>query len=152
MGMKANPHSSRPKARKIARRSPRFTRTKGSRGVTNPVTGRYCLRARVGGNRTRLWAIVRLFQISPSDIAEATGFSRPYIARLLSPKDDLEGSSDFFRILEQKLGTIIEGRTAQFFVVPAVSVQRVRAVMELGQVNEPTVGNNKVLSIHSFVA
>jgi hypothetical protein len=81
----------------------------------------------------RLWAIVRLFHLSPCVLARVTGFSRPYVARLLSPNDKLRGSPEFFRVLEQKLGAIIEGRTSQYFTVPAVSVQRVRAVMELAE-------------------
>jgi len=76
---------------------------------------------------------VRLFRLSASDIALACGVSRPYVARLLSPNDNLQGSSEFYRVLEAKLGAVIEGRTTQFFTVPAVSVQRVRAVLELAE-------------------
>ena len=76
---------------------------------------------------------MRLSHLSPSDVAKATGFSRPYVARLLSLNDDFQASPTFWRILEQKLGAIIEERTSQDFTVPAVSVTRVRAVLELAE-------------------
>src|ERR1035437_474902 len=82
------------------------------------------------GNVLRLWALVRLFRLSASEIGKATGFSRSYVARLLSPRDDFSGSAEFFRAVECKLGTIIAGRTTQYFTVPAVSVQRARNVLE----------------------
>jgi len=75
--------------------------------------------------------VVKLFRLSPNQVAKATGFSRPYVARLLSAKDDFKGSAEFYRALEQKLGTIIDGRTAQYFTVTAVSIGRVeRAVRD----------------------
>lgn len=73
---------------------------------------------------------MRLFRLSPSAIAKATGFSRCYVARLLSPRDEFKGSPEFFRALECKLGQIIDGRSVQFFTCPAVSVQRARNVLE----------------------
>ena len=94
------------------------------------VSGRYSGQVRVSGNRIRLWAIVRLFRLSPSAVAKATGFSRPYVARLLSRNDDFTASPEFWRMLECKLGTIIDGRASQIFTVPAVSVARARGVME----------------------
>jgi len=94
------------------------------------VSRRYRPVQRPSGNRIRLWALVRLFGISPSAIAEATGFSRCYVARLLSSRDEFSGSPEFFRALECKLGAIIDGRASQFFTVTAVPVQRARAVLE----------------------
>jgi transcriptional regulator with XRE-family HTH domain len=94
------------------------------------VEQRYSHVQRPSGNRIRLWALVRLFRISPSAIAEATGFSRCYVARLLSSRDEFSGSPEFFRALECKLGAIIDGRASQFFTVTAVPVQRARAVLE----------------------
>ena len=73
---------------------------------------------------------MRLFRLSPSDIAKATGVSRSYVARVLSPNDDFKGSPEFYRTLECKLGTIIDQRASQYFTVPAVSVQRAREVLE----------------------
>ena len=78
----------------------------------------------------RLLALVRLFRLTPNQVAKAAGFSRPYVARLLSHRDDLVGSHEFYRALECKLGTIIENRTAQYFTVPAVSLRRVQGVLE----------------------
>ena len=80
-------------------------------------------------NCVRLLALVRIFRLSPNQIAKAAGFSRPYVARLLSHRDDLVGSHEFYRALETKLGTIIENRTAQYFTVPAVSVRRVESIL-----------------------
>ena len=94
------------------------------------VSGRYRHQVRVNANRIRLWAIVGLFRLSPSAIAKATGFSRPYVARLLSRKDDFTASPEFWRVLECKLGTIIDQRASQVFTVPAVSLQRARGVLE----------------------
>ena len=103
---------------------------KTPRDATKPVTRRYQPVQRPSANRIRLWAIVRLFRLSPHDIAIATGVSRPYIARLLSPNDEFQGSPQFFRTLEAKLGAIIEGRSSQYFTCQAVSVRRVEKVME----------------------
>ena len=75
-------------------------------------------------------ALVRLFRLTPSEIGKATGFSRSYVSRLLNPKDDFSGSGQFFHTLECKLSDVIASRTAQYFTVPAVSVQRVRRVLE----------------------
>lgn len=52
------------------------------------------------------------------------------MARLLSAKDNFQGSSEFYRTLEQKLGTIIDQRSTQFFTVSAVSVQMARNILE----------------------
>jgi len=84
---------------------------------------------RVSGNRIRLWAIARLFRLSPSAVAKATGFSRPYVARLLSRNDDFTASAEFWRMLECKLPEVIASRTAQYFTCPAVSVARARGVL-----------------------
>ena len=75
--------------------------------------------------------MVRLFRLSPSSIAEAIGFSRPYVARLISIHDPLAGSPEFYRCLEAKLGEVIDRRSTQFFTVPAVPVARVREVLEM---------------------
>jgi hypothetical protein len=90
------------------------------------------LRVKEPGNVVRFRALVRLFRLSPTDVARATGFSRSYISRILSPNDDFTGSPEFFRSLETKLGTVIAGRTAQYFTIPAVSVQRARDVLNCG--------------------
>jgi hypothetical protein len=96
-----------------------------------PVSRRYVHPAKETGNIVRLRALVRLFRLSPSAIGRATGFSRCYVARLLSRKDDFRGSPEFFRTLEAKLHEVIAGRTAQYFTVPAVSVARARDVLEM---------------------
>jgi transcriptional regulator with XRE-family HTH domain len=74
---------------------------------------------------------VALFRLTASDVAKATGFSRCYVSRLLSRKDDFTASPEFYRTLECKLPEVIAGRACQYFTVPAVSVARARAVLEL---------------------
>ena len=128
--MKANQSSARHPAPKSARQMSQDTPVKSPCAITKPVSERYRHHQRPSANRIRLWAIVRLFRLSPSDIAQATGFSRPYVARLLSLNDRFAGSPQFFRVLEAKLGTIIEGRSSQYFTCTAVSVRRVQKVME----------------------
>ena len=97
---------------------------------TSPARGRYQPVQRKKGNVIRLIAICRLFRLSPSAVAKATGFSRCYVARMLSPRDEFCGSPEFFRVLECKLGAIIDQRASQYFTVPAVSVARARGVLE----------------------
>lgn len=87
-------------------------------------------------------AVVRLFKLSPSEVAKATGVSRSYVARLLSCKDDFTGSPEFYRTLECKLGQIIDGRSMQYFTVPAVSVARARSVLE--QLPDQVAGNSEM--------
>ena len=76
-------------------------------------------------NRIKLRAIVTAFDLSPSSIAEATGVSRPYVARLLSQADDFCGSPQFWLSLERNLGKVIEVRRGQVFEVAALSVEQV---------------------------
>src|ERR1017187_5407051 len=88
-------------------------------------------RVKEPGNVVRFRALVRLLKLSPKEVSRATGFSRSYISRVLSCKDDFTGSPAFFRTVEHKLPDVIAGRTSQFFTIPAVSVQRARDVLEL---------------------
>jgi len=94
------------------------------------VSRRYRHKDRVDANTLRLRAIVALFRLSASEVSKQTGFSRPYVARLLSRKDDFTGSPEFYRTLECKLGTIIDQRASQYFTVPATPVSRARNVLE----------------------
>jgi transcriptional regulator with XRE-family HTH domain len=80
-------------------------------------------------NTLRLRAVVGLFRLSASQIARGTGFSRPYVSRCLSG-ENLIPSPEFLRKLERQRGTIIDGRTSQFFTIPAVPVARARNVIE----------------------
>ncbi|NQU11268.1 hypothetical protein HQ590_10785 [bacterium] len=65
---------------------------------------------------------MRFFGLSPTEIAKAAGCSRPYASRLLSPNDSFQGSSEFFRRLETRLGELVAARKTQFFTVEAVPV------------------------------
>lgn len=106
------------------------------------VKRRYSGVQRPNANVLRLWALVRLFRLSASEIGKATGFSRSYVARLLSPRDEFSGSPEFFRTLEQRLPEVIAGRTAQYFTVQAVSVQRARSIIE--QMAEDEVASDSI--------
>ena len=124
--MKSNRSLSRHSASKSARQSPHKTPTCHHK----PVIQRYRHQHQVNANTLRLRAIVRLFRLTPTDIAKATNFSRPYISRLLN-EADFRGSAEFYRTLEQKLGVIIDGRSAQYFTVSAVAVRSVEKVMAM---------------------
>jgi hypothetical protein len=86
--------------------------------ATNAVRRRYSASDGYRVKEPKFRAVVRLFKLSPKGVARVSGFSRPYISRVLSRKDDFTGSPEFFRTMELRLGTVIEGRTAQFFTVP----------------------------------
>jgi len=73
-------------------------------------------------NRLKLRAIVQAFDLPVVAIAEAVGVSRPYVARLLSEKDDFTGSPQFWSSIERNLGKIIEKRHGQIFQVEALPV------------------------------
>ena len=134
MGMKPITTHSRHSARKPARHHLRIARRvvrNGSANRSGAPKMRYSPHQRPSGNRVRLMTVVTIFRLTPSEIGKATGFSRSYVSRLLNPKDEFSGSPEFFRVLEQQLGAIIEERSAQYFTVPAVSVARARNVLEL---------------------
>ena len=84
----------------------------GSGGVKQ----RYLRYQPVAANTLRQRAIVRLFRLTPTDISKRTGFSRSYISRLLN-EADFQGSPEFYRTLEAKLGAVVDGRSAQYFTV-----------------------------------
>lgn len=67
----------------------------------------------VSANVRRLLAVKRLFGLQDSEIARAAGYSRPYVVRLLS--NDLEGSPEFYRRLENTLGALVQSRSSQVF-------------------------------------
>jgi hypothetical protein len=105
---------------------------KAPRSSRKAVILRYRHPSRVNGNKIRLRALVLLLGLSASEVARASGVSRSYVARLLSPRDHFSGSPAYFRTLEAKLPEVIAGRTSQYFTLPAVPVQRARDVLEIG--------------------
>ena len=61
-------------------------------------------------NLTRLTQLMRLFHLSQSDVCRASGFSRPFISRLL--KGDLRGSARFWsKVNSQLLNLLAETGT-----------------------------------------
>ena len=83
-------------------------------------------------NRQRLRAIFHAFDLSAASVADITGFSRPYVARLLSEQDDLSGSPEFWRVLEERLGRVIDARRGQVFDVAAMPAERVDVLKTIG--------------------
>ena len=82
----------------------------------------------VEANRQKLRALAKAFDLSPSAIAELTGVSRPYVARLLSEKDEFTGSSQFWSELERNLGKVIESRRGQVFDVAALPADSIESL------------------------
>jgi len=84
-------------------------------------------------NQLKLKAIVDAFTIPVTVVAQATGVSRPYVARILSERDNFGGSPQFWSSLERNLGKIIEQRHGQVFEVPAQEINQVLAVNGLAR-------------------
>ena len=73
------------------------------------------------GNLIRLRAVMALFGLSITEVARAAGVSRPYVSRVMSGDEKLNGGSPkFFRKLEMNLGKLVDGRSGQVFEVEAV--------------------------------
>jgi hypothetical protein len=84
----------------------------------NRVTERYSIDRPAkaeDSNWRKLKAIVRLFGLTPTQVARATGVSRPYVSRLLNENDRFTGSSTFYRELESRIGVLIDNRSSQVF-------------------------------------
>ena len=64
-------------------------------------------------NVIRLQAVIKLFQLTISEVARAANVSRPYVSRILS--GSLRPSSKFLRALEASLGTLVERWNSQLF-------------------------------------
>ena len=56
-------------------------------------------------NVARLRLLMRLFRLSQSDVCRASGFSRPFVSRLL--KGDLKGSARFWSKLNSQLLSVL---------------------------------------------
>lgn len=108
-----------------------ITPTDTSHPSTNAVTKRYGPPVDpkdANANVLKLWAFVRLFGLTPVEVAKAVGVSRSYVARVLSENDAFVGGPEFYRRLEGKLGHMVEGRSSQFFAVDAVPAPGVEDV------------------------
>ena len=69
-----------------------------------------------------------LFGLTVSEVARASGVSRPYVSRALS--GGLTPSPAFWRTLEANLGKLVEHRTGQVFEVPTTQAdESVRLVL-----------------------
>lgn len=72
-------------------------------------------------NVAKLRAIIDWLDLPVSAVARIAGVSRPYVSRVLSDKDDLNGSVSFWRDLERGMSRLIETRRTQVFEIPAAS-------------------------------
>ena len=114
-------------------------RIKPRQSARNGFTGFYCRRngqlVKTDPNGRRLAAIMKLFGLAPSAIAQAAGVSPAYLSRVLSETDPFVGSAGFYRRLETCLGQLVEQRQQQFFRVAPMHVRVVekaaRDVLEM---------------------
>src|ERR1017187_2604253 len=109
---------------------PLMTTTKKTprRGCTRVKSG-HRRNPRLTGNRLRLAALIRLFDIPMRDMARCSGYSRCYLQRCITAGDSLEGSAEFYLRLEQALLNIIARRRRAFFDVPATDAVDAGAVL-----------------------
>lgn len=101
----------------------------------NRVTGRYSIDRPCKSddpNWRKLQAIVRLFALTPTQVARAAGVSRPYVSRLLNERDGFVGSSVFYKRLEAGLGRLLDSRDGQFFDLAGTSVECLEMILKDG--------------------
>ena len=95
--------------------------------ATTGVSGRYrCHRHdhSLAANAAKLRAIMRFFGLTPTEVARAVGMSRCYVSRVASERDSFVGHAKFFRLLEQRIGVLIQERSSQVFDIEPVAVER----------------------------
>lgn len=86
------------------------------------------------GNPAKLAAIIRIFDLRVGTVAKASGrFSRSYVQRVISPKDCLDGSPEFYRRIESALPELVRCRRRSFFNVPSTDGRRVEALVRSAQ-------------------
>jgi transcriptional regulator with XRE-family HTH domain len=94
-------------------------------GFTSLYSRQDGLRGKSDPNGRRLAALVKMFGLSHSAVARATGVSPAYLSRIMNDSDPFVGSADFYRRLEACLGQLIDQRPRQFFRVVPVNVRSV---------------------------
>ena len=102
---------------------------KTQRRGCSPVKIGHQPNAPLTGNRLKLAALIRLFDIPLREMAKRSGYSRCYIQRCITARDSLEGSPEFYLRLEQALLSIIACRRRAFFDVPATDAADAEAVL-----------------------
>lgn len=89
-------------------------------------TGGITTRMGMDSNCMKLRTLFLAFDLLTTNVADACGVSRPYVARIMSEADTFCGSQTFWAILEKNLGTIIEQRRGRVFAVDAQPLQYVQ--------------------------
>ena len=82
-------------------------------------------------NSRRLRAIIAVFNVPHTAVAEAGKVSPAYISRLLSEKDGMTASDEFWRKMENALPKLIEQRRGQIFEVKAAPVEKIDGLREI---------------------
>ena len=79
-------------------------------------------------NRTRLEALLTLFDISISDAGKIAGVSRSLVSKVSSGDPRVNGDMIFSR-LENRLGELIGKRRKAFFNLESIPADTIQAVM-----------------------
>ncbi len=82
-------------------------------------------------NAARLKAVCEGYGIRMSVVAKQCGVSQPYISRIFSSTDPLEGSSQFWRRVEAELGRLVDQREKQIFNIQAADSESVEQLARM---------------------
>lgn len=73
----------------------------------------------IKSNAQKLRAWAEVLDLSPTMISELVGgYSRSYVARVMSLRDSFQGSPSFWMKAEAALGKLVEHRQVRVFDVP----------------------------------
>ncbi len=104
------------------------------RRAAMPVKNGHHPKRGLTGNRAKLSALIRIFDLRVGVVAKCSGrFSRTYVQRVISPNDSLEGSAEFYRLIESALPELVRRRRRAFFSVPSTDGRRVDALVRSAQ-------------------
>ena len=81
-------------------------------------------------NVAKLRAICEAFGISVTAVAAVAQVSRPYASRVMN--GSMVASADFWRRLEQALGSLVSKRRGQVFDLPAVAAEKIERLLKAG--------------------
>jgi hypothetical protein len=76
-----------------------------------------------------LAALIKIFNLSPRQVARICGYSRAYVQRAISPRDVINCSPEFFLRLEAALPDLVRGRRRGYFAVPATRATSAEAAL-----------------------
>ena len=72
-------------------------------------------------NHTKLVWLVKTLNLTARQVAESSGWSRPYVQRIIGG-DFTVGTPEFFAAVERNLHKLVEARGRSFFETPVVNV------------------------------